>query len=193
MRILGLALAAAVAIPLATAGIANAAPISGNISGNVQENGPKPLNPWAPGGTPLYDDFSNGTGNPSFSLVGDTNIFGTVRHASSTNFKDGWTMTLDRAYKIAFRWAPHAGSLFDGDFNWGGNTFSFAGTGGPSVLGILGAGTHSFQVDATAGSLPPIEDGYWSVHATVVPLPAGAVLLLSALGGLALFRSRKSA
>lgn len=196
MKFLGLALAAALlAFPLATAEKAHAIPVSGNVT----EGGPNFPNPDS-NGLPIdhaLGDFSNGTGAPLLELTGDTTIFGTVRHRNSTQYKDGWTMDFGaELYNVMFSWMPFSDKVgFDGNFNYGTagplTSFGFNGSGS-SWIGTF-TGTWLFQVDPIAGVIAPTEDGYWTVKATVVPLPAGGILLLTALGGLAAFRARKKA
>ena len=57
MKVLSLAIAAAVALPLAFTGAANAAPASGTIFGDISESGPSPRHPGDAGAL-LVDDFS---------------------------------------------------------------------------------------------------------------------------------------
>ncbi|WP_306144378.1 VPLPA-CTERM sorting domain-containing protein [Roseibium sp. MMSF_3412] len=196
MKFLGLALAAALlAFPLASAEKAHAIPVSGNVT----EGGPNFPNPDSNGLVidHALNDFSNGTGSPVLDLTGDTHIFGTVRHLNSTKHKDGWTMNFGATlYNVMFSWMPFSDQVgFDGNFNYGTagplTSFGFDGSGS-QWIGVF-SGTWKFQVDPIAGVIAPTEDGYWTVKATVVPLPAGGLLLLTALGGMALYRSRRKA
>ncbi|MEL7524645.1 MAG: VPLPA-CTERM sorting domain-containing protein [Pseudomonadota bacterium] len=195
MRILSLAIAAAVALPLAFTGAAYAAPASGTIFGDISESGPSPRHP-DDAGAALVDDFSQVStdGNPSFTLGGPVNhIFGTIRHRNDNQYKDAWEMTITKATEIAFSWMPHAGTTggFDGTFFNPLGDLIFSGTGS-TVLGILAPGTYNFSVDATTHGTPE-QLGHWKVSATAVPLPAGGLLLLTAVGGMALYRSRRKA
>lgn len=202
MRILSLAIAAALAVPLAFTGVAAAAPASGIIVGDISEAGPTPRHP-DDAGAALVSDFGQlnpNTGTiPSFELAGSSTIFGTIAHQSASNFKDAWEMTITKVTSIVFGWQPHdLGDDFDGTFKIEGNgtsipLFTFGGTtfGNSMFIASLNPGTYNFTVDATAAGTAP-QEGHWKVNA-VVPLPAGGILLLTALGGLAAFRARKKA
>lgn len=200
MRILSLAIAAAVALPLAITGTAIAAPASGLIVGDISEGGPNPRHPNDAGAT-LVDDFSQvpGDNDPSFTLAGpENNIFGTIQHRDANRYKDAWEMEVTQATNITFYWQPHAGTeISNGGNGFDGTFFNplmdlmFSGTGS-AFVGILNPGTYEFSVDATtAGTTRQL--GHWQVNATVVPVPAAGILLLTALGGMAAFRARKKA
>jgi len=203
MKILGMAMAVAAlaALPLATVGTANAMPVPGVVTGSFAEGGPNAPNDLAPLGTPLYTDFSNSGSSPNFlwQLGGKTaTIFGVVKSEGkpTENFKDGWTMTVEKVTEIVFSWRPQdvndngfKGTFFSADF---GN-FVFGNAPGSELIGTLYPGTeYSFIVDPTTKSKKE-QFGDWEITGTVVPLPAGGILLLTALGGLAAFRARKKA
>ncbi len=205
MRIFKLAVAAAVALPLAFAGAANAMPVTGDIT----EGGPSPRNtfPGADLATPV-GDFGQPDNRAFLELDGhNINIFGTIQHRNDNLYQDAWTMVVKKVTEITFFWAPHEDKTgtFSGSFVSPFGVFNFgpaaSAVGGPvdnSVTGSVVLGTllpnveYDFSVDATTWGTPR-EFGHWQVNATVVPLPAGGILLLTALGGMAVFRSRKKA
>jgi len=173
----------------------------------LEEGGPSSPNPNVPGGPGNADvtisDFPTNPSTYSFDLdvLGDTSFYGGVAHAngSSSNWVDSWTVDFgSKFYNIVFDWEPFNNNPFDGSFlniltDPDTVLTTFSGAGGSTWVAAL-TGVVEFQVNPI---LPdengPRELGYWAVHATAVPLPTGGLLLLGALGGLALFRSRKSA
>jgi len=68
-----------------------------------------------------------------------------------------------------------------------GNNFSTDITGGDSTIyGRQAAGTYTFAIDGLNE-----DDALYDIRITAVPLPAGGVLLLSALGGLGFAARRR--
>lgn len=194
MRLHGVVLAAVIAMtaPLA---VQEAAAVP--VSGVAHEAGGPGVNPGAPAASPgqSFGDFSNAVGSPVLELTGDLALYGGVTHngGGGNKWRDGWTMDFgSSAYNVVFNWQPTT-SVFDGELVVGTTTYILGMTGLTIDLGTL-SGVVSFLVDPIAGSsLSTKESAHWDVQATAVPIPAGGVLLLGGLVGLAFFRNRKKA
>lgn len=167
------------------------------VSGVAHEAGGPGVNPAAPAASPgqSFGDFSNAVGSPVLELTGDLALYGGVTHngGGGNKWRDGWTMDFGTStYNVVFNWQPTT-DAFDGELVVGATTYILGMTGLTIDLGPL-SGVVSFLVDPIAGSiLSEKESAHWDVQATAVPLPAGGVLLLGGLAGLAFFRKRKTA
>ncbi|MEO1027221.1 MAG: VPLPA-CTERM sorting domain-containing protein, partial [Pseudomonadota bacterium] len=76
-----------------------------------------------------------------------------------------------------------------------GSEVGILGTGGSATLirDVSIDGGSLFSLNAAGGAIFDGTVGQYKLTVTSVPLPAGAVLLLSGLGGLAIARRRKKA
>jgi len=184
-------------IALGASAVAAQAATIPNVSGNVCEGGVKPA---AASGCPTtvnLGDFNSIVTDPTLEIVGDTRIWGGVAHRNTSlnRYEDNFTLDLgtDR-YVATFNWQAVSAN-FDGEIVVGGTTYSF--TTPPSTgsidLGVLTGNGITFLINPIAGVFPdrPGEVGTWDLELSQVPLPAGAVLLMTALGGLGVARRAK--
>eukprot|EP01002_Notosolenus_urceolatus_P013683 NODE_4575_length_787_cov_3.674797_g3802_i0.p1 GENE.NODE_4575_length_787_cov_3.674797_g3802_i0~~NODE_4575_length_787_cov_3.674797_g3802_i0.p1 ORF type:complete len:200 (+),score=21.79 NODE_4575_length_787_cov_3.674797_g3802_i0:137-736(+) len=199
MKLHKLTIAGAVAGAAMFAGISSQAAVFNNVSGVIHEGGGAGTISTAPAASSgiTISDFSTTTADPLFNVIGDTSIYGGVRHSSPTNFVDGWSMDFGSGvYDLVFNWQhdeKETPKVVDGRIIVNGVATAFSGVSGTILsLGSV-TGLVTFVVDPIFGSVKPTEDMHWDLHATVVPLPAGGVLLLTGLAGLAMVRRRKNA
>lgn len=176
------------------------------VSGLVCEGGVTPAGTsGCPGGIVL-GDFNSDVTNPTLEVEGDTHLFGGIAHRSTTQFLDSWTMDFGTdVYNGVFSWQTvfpaddaTASGLFDGTLTVGGADF-FVTTdntenGDSFAIGSL-TGSVTFVFDAVSGDFDfnPDEVATWDLEVTRVPLPAGGLLLLTALGGVAALRRKRKA
>ena len=185
-----------IAASMLAAGSASAATFS-NVSGLVCEGGVSPANTsGCPGGV-VIGDFDSVIDDPTLEIVGDTHIFGGIAHRTGSQFSDNWTMDFGASsYEGTFNWQA-VSELFDGTLTVGGVAYEITtGPLGAIVDGTFSVGTLSgiveFVFDSTTGALPfdPDQVATWDLEVAQVPLPAGAVLLLTAMGALGVSRRR---
>lgn len=174
-------------------------------SGGLLCEGPAALLPAVCDGEPTFGD---GTQTPpgasvlvNFAATDETGmIVGGIR-GSETVFTDNFTLTGSGLYRLTLDligvFGPSAPD-FDATWTQAGAEIGVLGTavaGGVSSLTtdvVLTAGS-LFSLNAAGGNIQDGTVGQYKLTVTSVPLPAGAVLLLSGLGGLALARRRTKA
>lgn len=196
-------LAAAFAALATLALPAQSATVISNVSGVYSESGKARSN--APAKATQLRDFDETDGNPLLEIVGDTHIFGFVAHRanfSGSLFTDKWAMDFGTdVYDVVFTWdafdRPGKTVEFDGRFGVNG-LYTLLGTNGVLNLGPL-TGVVEFDLDPIFGAFLTSNDerAVWDLSATrisVMPVPAGGVLLLTGFAGLVVLRrGRKTA
>ncbi|MEM8803052.1 MAG: VPLPA-CTERM sorting domain-containing protein [Pseudomonadota bacterium] len=124
-------------------------------------------------------------------------IFGGIRGAE-TVFTDNFTLDGTGLYRLTLEligaFGPSAPE-FDAVWTQAGSEVGILGTGGSATLirDVSIDGGSLFSLNAAGGAIFDGTVGQYKLTVTSVPLPAGAVLLLSGLGGLAIARRRKKA
>lgn len=188
--------ATALAMPAAAATIGAGATFCESLNENVAR-GIFAASDCDAGGNP---DWSNNSNNPSALTVnGSATVLGFVKDNGDTGtgkYPDYANITLSEKAQVTVTLVePDTG--FDALLTWTGN-----GTAVSEVLNgqvgtfsfLVEAGTYLFGLDATT----PTDQNFstssaYTIGISAVPLPAGLVLLLTGMGGLAAMRRRKTA
>ena len=158
--------------------------------------------------------FENCTGF-SLSSSGDGSVVASADGAfdcafTLTGVNDGnagltqYTAVADMGYLVDFQWAYSSDDIDDSSFDPAGFTINGVLTqltvteeppaiqDGAGAFQILAGDTFGWYVDSTDGILGAADLDVFSDF-TVIPLPAGGLLLLTALGGMAALRRRRKA
>ncbi len=171
-------------------------------------------------GTSLVVPTDAASGAPGFDLGSVSNGENIDIHGRVVTQVDVYTFTTDRVAKVEWIFggydlelggsetdsglvaatgnpaSPNVGQpgsdvdiFFDdggGPIAAAGNTFSTDIIAGDPLIAVLGPGTYSFHIDGSNQF-----DALYDIRISAVPLPAGAVLLLTGLAGLGIARRRR--
>ena len=146
------------------------------------------------------DGPSSGAGelvDITFSGSGEAWIYGGVRGKNEDQFADNFTLQGTGSYKLTLELLGiFEGETFDATWTQGlaeiGDLVN-VGDKLTTIVNLGNNGTSLFSLDASAGAVFDGSFGQYKVTVSAVPLPAGAALLLTGLGGLALARRRAKA
>jgi len=149
-------------------------------------------------GAPAIGDGPTGGSGPTvdltFSGSGEAWILGGVRGRDANEFADNFTLQGSGTYKLVLKLTDiFEGNTFDADWSQGGIGIGELDSIGDMLMATINLGnngTSLFSLDAAGGDVADGSFGQYKLTLTAVPLPAGAVLLLTGLGGLAFARRR---
>jgi len=146
------------------------------------------------------DGPSSGNGETveiAFSGTGSAWILGGVRGRDTNEFADNFIFQGSGVYNLTLELLGiFDGSLFDATWTQGGDVVGDLVEVGNTLTTTIDLGDDGlslFSLDAAGGEYANGSFGQYKVTVAAVPLPAGALLLLSGLGGLAFARRRKTA
>jgi len=139
-------------------------------------------------------DLSNWVSSrDKITFLGDGRLAGFVADGPGVgngNYPDYATIKLAKASKLTFKLlSPQTG--FDAAFAFGNLASTALSGANPSISFFAEAGEYFFALDATKPSDSPTKlTTSYELSVTAIPLPAGAVLLLSGLAGFGVMRRR---
>lgn len=142
-------------------------------------------------------DLSNRAPGQILNFAGDATIYGYVADKKGTNntlFPDFARMIFSSAAKVTLT-LFNTDSAFDALVSLGGQS-GIVDAANTELTFLVGAGQSNFFIDTTgAGAVNSAKanGSDYTIAVSEVPLPAGAVLLLTGFGGLTLLRRKKAA
>lgn len=175
-------------IAAAALGIAMTAGASSATTVYYEGGGPG-IQSDAPTADFVLGDFGRNPARRVIEVNGDVSLYGGILHRSPTRYQDAWTFDFGAgSYSVVFEYFRTT-RRYNGELTVGGTNSYVLADAGTIDLGNL-TGQVTFLIDATAYGRPR-EKAHWNVQVAAVPLPAGAALLLTGLGGLAIARRRR--
>ncbi|MEM8795945.1 MAG: VPLPA-CTERM sorting domain-containing protein [Pseudomonadota bacterium] len=145
----------------------------------------------------IGDGPSSGAGATveiDFAGSGEAWILGGVRGQNQDEFADNFTLQGSGTFELTLELLGiFEGEAFDADWTQGGIEIGELDTVGDVLTATISLGTNGtslFSLDAAGGDVADGSFGQYKLTVTAVPLPAGAVLLLTGLAGLAFARRR---
>ena len=142
-------------------------------------------------------DLSNSASSKDkITFLGSGRLAGYVADGAGVgngNYPDYATIVLQKAGELTFTLlSPDRG--FDASFAFGSLASTDLSGANPSISFFADAGTYFFAINATEPSDSPVKiASSYELSVTAIPLPAGAVLLLSGLAGFAVMRRKRQA
>ncbi|MEE4187848.1 MAG: VPLPA-CTERM sorting domain-containing protein [Roseobacter sp.] len=162
-----------------------------NVFGVVHEGG-APLQSDRPLAGLIIGDTGNNPANVILNIAGPTQVYGGVARRDNRRWGDSFRLVLDQSYRVTLDYAGQS-TRFDGRTSFGDNSQIFNGTGS-IVFGNFAAGTYDFFMDPRLPFSTTQRDrevGTYTLDVTPVPLPAGVLLMMTGLGGLAFMHRRR--
>lgn len=155
----------------------------------IYEGGGPGIQADAPTADQRLGDFGRNPARRVIEIAGDTSLYGGILHRNARQYQDAWTFDFGTgSYSVVFNYFRTT-RTYNGLLTVAGTDDYRLENEGTIDLGRL-TGEVTFLIDATAYGTPR-ERAHWNVQIAAVPLPAGAVLLLSGIAGFAAMRGRK--
>lgn len=157
----------------------------------IYEGGGPGIQPGAAAPDVVMGDFGRNPASEIINVTGNTIVYGGILHRNARLYQDAWTFDFGTGiFDVVFDFFRTTAS-YNGLLTVNGTDDYALNDAGTINLGSM-SGSATFLIDATAAGQPR-QRAHWSVTVAAVPLPAGGLLLLGGLGGLAMMRRRQFA